>query len=282
MKIQRNRPFFAYIHTCEPHAPFEPPAPWDKHFDPEYTGNITGLRSGPHGFQKAEEPEDIAHEGALYDGEVSFADRKFGEFLDILESEELLDKTMIILIADHGEELQDHGDWNHSKTLYEEILRVPMIIGGDRRLPRGELRTARVGLVDVMPTVLSWAKAEIPDGSEGVDVIGLVDDEDSESGRVIFAENYEDIYEAVALVEGQRKLIYSFPPHREPEIELYDLASDPLEKSDLAEDSDAVNELLEKLLAYKSDKESLSRGEAAEKELDAESRERLRALGYID
>jgi arylsulfatase A-like enzyme len=282
LEAHRNRPFFIYVHTCEPHAPFEPPAPWNRHSDPEYAGSVTGFREGKYSYLEAVDPADVAHVIALYDGEVSLADHKFGEFLNILESKQLLEETMVFLIADHGEELMDHGDWNHSKTLYEEVLRVPMIVGGDDRLPSAQLEIPRTGLVDVMPTVLAWAGAPLPEDAEGSNIMDLIDQNDDANTRRIFAENYNPVYEAIALLRGTDKLIHNLSSRGEAELELYDLAADPAEKNNLSEESDLTGTLLEELLALKEEKESKSKGEVAEKELDVGSREKLRALGYID
>ena len=278
---QKHRPFFAYIHTCEPHMPYEPPAPWDMKFDPGYKGNITGQRDGPYARNTATEPEDIRHLVALYDGEISFADYQFGRFLDALESQGLLDKTMIIVIADHGEELYEHGGWGHRYTLYQELLRVPIIVGGDERIPSGSTCEAVAGLVDIMPTVLGWADVELPEGVEGLNLLDLLESDERGTDRVVFAENYYPKHESIAMLDDDKKIIYNMTPRERGEVEFYDLATDKGENENLA-GSSASEAMLARLKSLQSEKAGLSIGSTEEKQLDPETYERLKALGYIE
>jgi arylsulfatase A-like enzyme len=282
LRYHKHQPFFAYIHTCEPHAPYEPPEQWKGLYDEGYTGPITGQRLGPNGFFTAETPEEIRHVISMYDEDVTFGDYMFGKFLEMLEREQILDNTLIFVVADHGEELYDHGWWVHAMTLYEEVIRVPMILGGDKRLPKDERRTGRVGLIDVMPTALSWVGAELPNDMQGIDMLS-----DSAAGRpdpdrVLLAENYEEGYEALSILNGQLKFIYSKTDVGDPRMELYDLSSDPKELNNLAPEDERASFLRAKLLSEMDKKSAQSKGRPEEKELDPETVERLRALGYVD
>jgi arylsulfatase A-like enzyme len=281
LDMQKHRPFFAYIHTSEPHAPYEPPDPWSKAYDPEYTGPMTGVRTGPHGLLEASDSRDIEHARALYDGEISFADFQFGRFLDALRTRGMLDETLIIVISDHGEELHDHGGWNHGRTLYQELLRVPIILGGDSRIRTGLVSESYVGLVDIMPTVLGWAQAEMPETAEGVNLLTVAESVGGKEARTIFAENYYPGHETLAMVENGKKVIYNITPRQAGQVEFYNLALDKSETQNLA-DSESAYSMLARLKAFQQEKAGQYAGMPEEKALDPETYERLKALGYID
>ena len=97
----------------------------------------------------------------LYDAEVAFADEQLGRFFDELKKSSLYDNTLIILTADHGEAFYEHGHWEHSQTLYEEIIRVPLIAKWPGNTPK-ERRSSMVGEVDIFPTLLEAAGVAAP------------------------------------------------------------------------------------------------------------------------
>jgi arylsulfatase A-like enzyme len=242
---------------------------------------MTGVRTGPNGLLQATDPRDIMHARALYDGEISFADFQFGKFLDALRRKGMLDQTLIIVISDHGEELHDHGGWNHGRTLYEELVRVPIILGGDERIPAGLVSKSYAGLVDIMPTVLGWTDARIPESAEGINLMDIVESGGNDEARSIYAENYYPDHETIALVEDGKKVIYNITPRPPGEVEFYDLTVDRAETQNLA-DSGVAELMLAKLKAFQREKAGEHTGTADEKALDPETYERLKALGYID
>jgi hypothetical protein len=157
LETHRDRPTFFYIHTTEPHAPYVPPEGFAGRFDPDYTGWVNGTigpRGQPRGIDEAHPERDIDHMRALYDEEVLYADARFGMFLDLLGELRLRDRANIFLIADHGEELAEHGHWGHGPSLHTEVLHVPFVAAGPLITARGKVDVP-VQLHDVMPTILA-------------------------------------------------------------------------------------------------------------------------------
>src|SRR6185436_6011947 len=133
----RDRPFFLWVHYFDPHHPYSPPAPYDRRFAPPPAA--TGL------------PRRAV---ALYDGEIAFTDHQLGRLLDAIDAEGLAARTLVVVTADHGEGLMQHGHMGHGLHLYEEAVRVPLVFRWPGSLPAGALVPGPVEHVDLVPTVL--------------------------------------------------------------------------------------------------------------------------------
>lgn len=270
--------FFAYVHTAEPHRPYIPPPPYDAMFDPDYEGPTTGYFEGPDGYGQASSQADIDHVKALYDGEISFADAAFRRFLDGLEARGLRERTLIVLTSDHGEELSDRGGWNHGHSLYNELIRVPLLFAG-AGLPAGRRIAAPAQLVDVAPTILDIAGVPSPESFEGESLLGVMQGRDAErfADRDVFSMTTSQTPHA-AIIQRDWKAILA----ADGVLELYDLRRDPGELHDLASsEPERAARLRERIetLSYGGD------GWAAPQTyvpLSEEQVERLRALGYIE
>ncbi len=161
---ERNQdagPVFLYVHYIDPHDPYSPPAPYDDAFNQHADSPLR--QPGVDARSLGATPEDqdwIGRSVDLYDGEVLFVDHQIGRLLGGLEDLGLLDDAVVIVTSDHGEEFLDHGGIEHGRTLYEEVLRVPLLM----RLPNvatpGLVYDQPVGLIDLMPTILELAKVE--------------------------------------------------------------------------------------------------------------------------
>jgi arylsulfatase A-like enzyme len=159
---RRGQPTFLYLHTMDAHAPYRPPPPFDRRFPPH-----------PEPGREADDrsdyvvPGDLARIVAQYDGAIAYGDQEFGRFVRALRERGLYDRATIVFLADHGEELLDHGGWEHGHALYDELVRVPLVV----KYPRGRLagrRGARqVQLVDVLPTILESQRIPVPGGIAG-------------------------------------------------------------------------------------------------------------------
>jgi arylsulfatase A-like enzyme len=224
-----QRPFFAYVHTAEPHQPYDPPPPYDTLFDPDYRGPTTGKYEGPGGYGSARDPADIAHVAALYDGEIRFADDGVARLLRGLEHRGLLDDTVLILTADHGEELFERGDWHHGHSLFEELIRVPLIFAGPG-IPVGPRIALPVQLIDVAPTILDLAHARVLPSLEGESLVPLLEGKEIArlAGRPAYSTSTQ-IEGQMAVIQGRWKLITSPGGN----LQLYDLARDPGERNNL-------------------------------------------------
>ena len=154
---KRDQPFFAYAHFREPHFPFDPPRPFDMRFGPDGPipkalrrdlAWITAVNQG----RRRLTPEEQDHLVRLYDGNLAFADQEVGRLRRTLEAAGLWQKTLVILAADHGEALREHGFIGHNVQLYDESIHIPLIVRGPG-IAGGGRRQALVDLLDVAPTV---------------------------------------------------------------------------------------------------------------------------------
>lgn len=176
----RRRPFFAYLHYLDAHWPFRPEPPFDRLFPtPKGTLEFTkeewrGLRDRINDGIQSLGPEDRARLIALHDGAIAELDSRIGELLDALEARGALRRTVILLTSDHGEELFDHGKVGHGGTLFEEVLKIPMILAVPAGR-RGEASDVVARTLDVFPTLLDAAGIPIPRGLEGRSLVGARD-----------------------------------------------------------------------------------------------------------
>jgi len=174
------RPLFLYVHTIDPHDPYDPPAEQWRRF----AAPVTSLRRVSHDDLGRIRAEGEAHPerqaryakelSALYDAEVAANDEQFGLFVDELRRRERLDRALVVFTADHGEEFFEHGGLGHGQTLFPEVLRVPLVI----RFPggvNGGARLASARHVDVLPTILEAAGRPLPGTLEGepIDPFGV-------------------------------------------------------------------------------------------------------------
>jgi choline-sulfatase len=239
--------FFAWLHFYDAHAPYEPPAPYrDAHRHP-------------------------------YDGAVAFIDAQIGQLLDILERRGLLDRTVVVVVGDHGESLGDHGEWTHGLFVYESVLHVPLMI----RAPGSGLRGRRVSgvtrSVDVMPTVLELLGIRHEGPIDGESLLPLVAGERRDLRA--YAENLyphsQFGWSTVRALRSQRfKVIDTARP------ELYDLQHDPEERQNLFESRrDVAEPLLRRL--QRDEYLSIDRHGPEPRAVDLELQRRLGALGYV-
>jgi len=275
-----DRPFFLYVHTIDPHAPYAPPSPYLETFasgvDDPTVGEVETVRGLVLGSVEpsAALGRDLRQ---LYDAEVAANDASFGRLLDRLGELGELDDTVIVFTSDHGEAFGEHGSWTHGLDLYNEVLSVPLVM----RLPSGAGAGQVVGTpvqhIDLMPTVLDLCGIEAPGvlpGAVLLDASGMIA---VESDRTIFA--YLDYWGktgATALRDGW-KLIKPMSADFGSEIELFRHDKDRIESKGLAIQSPVRSGwLLAQLqIALKAEGVSLTT------EVDPETRAQLEALGYM-
>jgi arylsulfatase len=258
----QDRPFFLYLHYIDPHDPYDNPETAGNHspFEGEYRGPVAG--DWVHGLYTGklvlpDPARDLAHVSALYDSEVHYVDRAIGQVLAALRPE-VLAHTLVVLTADHGEELLDHGGWKHGQTLYEEQIHVPLIVRWDGHVPAGRRLAGTVRLLDVAPTLAAAAGAPPDPGWEGLDLLPALTGAAALAERPAFAEGLSSGPLRAAAVLGRWKLMAfnraePFAPGDELQdhlwrqdlarfarVELYDLARDPGERHNLAADSGGI------------------------------------------
>lgn len=238
LRANKGRRFFAYVHFREPHFPYDPPAPFDTKFGPDApltkeqrrdTAFFTDVNQGRRGFSDAERD----HLVRLYDGSLAFADQEIGALRRTLEAEGLLDHTVIVVAADHGEGLMEHGWIGHNVQLYEPLTRVPLIV----RFPAGQgprqtRVTGFVSLLDVAPTIADLFGAMGRGGSarefQGRSLLDLVA---GAPGRPAVLSRTVWDRPRYALRDDRYKFI---DDTRTGEEQLYDLQADPDERRNLA------------------------------------------------
>jgi len=285
LDARADESFFLFFHTYAAHE-FDPPA---EHRDalgigPALSADAESLRM-LQGEGRDPDERQRARLTDLYDGAVRQADAAVGALVDRLEALDLLEDTVLVVTSDHGKEIGEHGLVGHGHALYEELLRVPLLI----RLPdradvvRGTWRPGRSDepamLVDVVPTVLHALDLPLPRGVQGRSLLAPGPE------RTLLAE-VDNQAVKYALLRGDLKTIYS-PLDVEAfiantvEEETFDLASDPAEARPLAPDPDRVREVVETFDALRELARALGGGAEASG-LSETARGRLRALGYAE
>jgi arylsulfatase A-like enzyme len=303
IRANRDKNFFMFLHTYQIHNPYFTASPYNEAFL-EPGDKLTDINMARYNreWRYKTEPEAWRRNiMALYDAEILYTDAALIKpLVDTLKELGLYDRALIVLTADHGEEFFEHRSWLHTQGVYNEVLKVPLII----KLPRGDHRGQRVArwarLVDVMPTLLD--EMGIPGGgsySDGQSLSGFLTGPPSiEAGdeRPFLSEIDADASEnhlprKVALSLGRAKLIWNsdftreqlafltFPPPPFKRYEVYDLDQDPLEQRDVAQ---AKPELTRKLIgAMKDTYEQKTKAVGKPAAMTDEIREQLKALGYI-
>jgi arylsulfatase A-like enzyme len=285
---------FVYLHTAEPHAPYLPRAGFAGRFDPDFTGQLPlQPRSG---FPIVRSVRDLERARASYDEEVLYADDRLGAFLAALDRLGVRPRATILVTADHGEELNDHGAWGHGPSLYEEVLRTPLVVAGAGIPPSGRIaRPAQ--LYDVMPTILELAGVALPYALEGESLVPLLRDAAvgaRASGRPIVVAHHRFWARGVleyAVIDSRRwKLVFRYEPQTIPpappsRFQLFDLKADPDETSNLVmAHPEVTRRLVGELLAYAERQPRIVQPaeSAATLDYDPEQLEQLRALGYVE
>ena len=256
------RPLFLFLHTYQTHLPYLAPPEWADRFDPDYDGILRqaaarvraqraeGAEVQPDGQLLLADrerfgPRDVEHLLALYHGEVAYTDHELGRLWDSLRARGSLDRTLVVVTSDHGEEFGEHGRFGHHQ-LHRETQRVPLILrfpGGSAALGAGTVVGEPVGLLDLFPTLLEAAGLEPgPDTGARSLLPGL------RRGRVkprpIFAETTEHLYpfdgRELPFRRSLRHDGRAFLATRQggvEELAVYDLAADPGETAPLYEAS---------------------------------------------
>lgn len=276
-----ERPFFAYLHFMDPHGPYRPPPEHRRRFAGPYAGKdfiaagdpnpiARGLRPG--GTPVVLEAADREHLLALYDEEISWWDQRFGELLRSLAERGLLERTVLVVAADHGEAFLEHGQVKHCNTVFEEETRTPLLLRLPGAAPRRAQRFADpVENVDIAPTVLAALELAPESAFAGRNLLPLLAAAGSGGGRATSAQG-----SLRGLVEGGFKLVLDLESGQES---LYDLGADPAEQNDLARQRPEELRRLRRSLA---DHLTATEG-PRERSVAAgrEAAERLRSLGYL-
>lgn len=228
---QKGDRFFAYVHTIDPHVPYAPPKEFrTKYWNRAYRGPIKQRSTGDQLARiKTGKMEvgrdDKAYLEALYDGEVTFNDHHFGRLMEGLRERGLYDNTLVLIIADHGEEFWDHGSVGHGHSLYEEMIHSPMIMRYPGRLKAGVRVPHVVSMVDLVPSVLDLLKLPHHGALEGVSFVDTLDTVGAPHPRLAVS---DFLYRKKSVRAGRYKWISAGRKG-----ELYDVVGDRREKSNV-------------------------------------------------
>ncbi len=284
LEARGDSDFFLFLHYYDPHWHYDPPAPYDRAFDPTYQGEATGIWWD---FKELDarsiDARDLNHIQALYDGEILYTDRQLERLFQEMKRLGVFQNALVVVTSDHGEEFLDHGQWEHQKTLYEEQLRVPLLIKFPNAAMGSRRVSGQVSLVDVAPTVLAALGVPAPPTFEGRSLLDAArGSEVAEAEAWAETEHTIDGSRKIAVRRGASgtKSIFTLT-ESDIKIELFDLGRDPRETERL--DDGGSREALEgRLAAYLAEAEARRRGKSPpEVELDPKALERLRFLGYV-
>ncbi len=271
------QPFFVFAHYWDPHFDYIPPAPFDTLFDPDYPGSVNakGFMTNP-AINPDMDPRDLYHIISLYDGELRWTDLHIGKLVQTLDDLDVLDRTIIVLVGDHGEEFFEHGGKGHRNTLYNEVIHVPIIFWIPGGIYAKEVRS-NTSTVDVMPTILDLLGIAPPTPIDGQSLVSSFSSRPDSlaAERPIYSELSDFLW---AMIKGHFKIIFD---SKTGNWELYDLARDPQETHNLASELPAVTQdLSRKLQAWitTQNRRKLARKRAIQ---DSQTRRQLKALGYI-
>jgi arylsulfatase A-like enzyme/Tfp pilus assembly protein PilF len=243
LEKQGAQPFFLFFHLYDPHTPYEPPEPFLSKY-PEH-----------------------------YDGEIAYSDSVLGDLIAVLKRKGLYDKSLIILLSDHGEGLNEHGEEEHGIFLYREALQVPLIVKLPDSRRAGASVKIPVQLVDVFPTILERTETPPPKTGRrpGQSLLSFLDGGVS---RPVYSESYYPRFhfgwsDTESLIEGNDHFI------RAPLPELFDLASDAGEKKNLVQENRRV------YARMRAGIEPFIKDAVAPSGFDPEEAAKLAALGYV-
>lgn len=278
-------PVFLFVHLWDVHYDFLPPAEYVERFDPDYAGDLTGVDFlGNPRIAPGMPRRDYEHLLALYDAEIRFTDDMIAGIFDALRAAGRFDDALVIVTADHGEEFLEHGAKGHQKTLFEEVVRVPLIV----RAPgsaTASVRSEQVRLIDLLPTVLDVAGISVGGDVQGRSLAPLLRGEALPEEPALL-ELLADGRAFRALRTNAGKVISYAPGDAR---RYYDLRTDPRERLSLERGDPVLEESLEELKAHTVDalrvRQELRRGVDAlapdAPDLDG-LLQQLHGLGYID
>ena len=301
--LDRNedKNFFLFIHTYQTHNPYACPYPYKTMFVNQQARwrhiDLIGYLGGQGGIFNCLPDEERKNIVDLYDGEIRYTDEKLvGALVEKLKDMNIYDETMIIFTSDHGEEFYDHKGWGHGHSLYDEIIKVPLII----KFPDSRFREKKinniVSLVDVMPTILEEVGVNFNESNfDGRTLFPVLEGKEKES-RAFLADVADNILNShipqkTAMNFGNKKLIinrrfteedsafFFSPPPSFPAVELFDVKEDRFEKENIADKEPKIVNLILKQTEELYDE--AKKRKILKMEIDKKLLEQLKALGYV-
>lgn len=264
LERHRNERFFLFLHTYQVHGPHNPPAEFNR-------------------FSVADVDPALSmkKQDALYRGEILYTDREMQRLLDALDSLHLAENTVLIVTADHGEAFGERGVFGHGHDLTQELMHIPLLVRAPGIAKQGLRIEGRASLVDIPPTILDLANVPIPPGIQGRTLVGQMAGE-SDEDVVVYAEVPEKGVPTLAIWEANTKWV--FPGPDEPP-QVFDVSGGA--ETQLVEVPPEVlarGEAHRKAFDTKTQlsRAGLATSGAGHADIDDDTKDQLRALGYID
>lgn len=277
-RVQKQR-FFAYVHFREPHLPYRPADSVLANFRNHPDFQLPIFK--PWFFPPADQKERLVQ---CYDANLAFVDRQVGKIVERVRALNLKDNTIIVVVSDHGEAFGEHAHWGHMSQLYNEVIRIPMIL----RLPgepqlEGRRITDLVGTIDLMPSFLDLLNFSTKGiFLNGRSLLPILAGERQDEDRPLLSQAYEQ--RAFSLLLGNFKYIDHRHKERDQD-EFYSLVEDPQEKANLMEKYPILSSWYRiELGKIRRELNQFARHLDVDQEtamIDKEMEEKLKALGYL-
>jgi choline-sulfatase len=244
LEAQSGKPFFLWVHVYDPHAPYQPPAPYKEQY-----------------------------QARLYDGEIAYADHELGRLFDAVRRKS--DKTLIAILSDHGESLGEHGEYTHGVFLYDSTLRIAFLLAGPG-VPAGLRVKQQARTIDLLPTILDLMGGRAPASVQGASLMPYFQGKDAGTA-VSYAETlYPKINMGWAELRAIRTNHWKYI--RAPKPELYDLSLDAAESSNVIQSHAAEVQRFEAQLRAVIGTGGAEKVETAM--IDRRTLDQLQSLGY--
>ncbi|HWF67100.1 MAG TPA: sulfatase-like hydrolase/transferase [Acidobacteriaceae bacterium] len=246
---QQKQPFFIWVHFYDAHLPYNPPEEFRKQY--------------PHN---------------LYDAEIAYTDQQLGRLLGGIRKKSPADKTLIVLLADHGEGLGDHGEYEHGVFLYDSTVRIPWIMVGPG-IPAGIRIQQQAREIDVLPTVLDFLGGKASPAVQGTSMLPTLNGK-----QVPSTYSYEEtLYPKLSYGWSELRGIHTahWMYVRAPKPELYDLHTDPGELNNVIDAHPKEYRELEQQLKSASRLGNKETETVVANQMDQKTTEQLRSLGYV-
>jgi arylsulfatase len=285
-----DRPFLLWLHYVNPHAPYEPPAPWDTAFLDADASRGPKLRpvEGFHGGvpkQWAVPGKSLGWYVARYDGEIAAVDAEVGKLLDALDGSPVRDCTLVVITTDHGESLGEHDYYfDHGEDLFDPSIRIPLLVAGPG-VEAGRRTDVLATTLDLVPTVLDAAKVSYPPDLAGESLLPALRGERRPDRPRLQGQNDRNLLGAW----GPRFKVVATPSDAGARHALYDRESDPGETRDASrarterarEERRELELFRERIDAQLARTRRLVEGRSGEARLSPEACEKLKAMGYV-
>ncbi len=315
LERHRDEPFFLYAHATDPHAPYRPPAGFEKEFanpadTPEFNRDYAKLRdNGQYGGgtvvsragcqQNGVDPDRFIHRAIdRYDGEILHNDKSLELLAGKLQQLGILDTTLIVVLSDHGEEFWEHGWTAHGQSLYQELAHSAFLMWNPKLLPIPRRVAEPVQLIDVMPTILELLDLKSPEIVEGQSLVPLAKGRPFHRRNPVMTSRFasaqakpdgpvpENRINTFAVIDTNWKLIYREKGKEVglSRVEMYDRRTDRGEtKNVAAEHPDEVERMMTELGRWMDAQKQIRIviGRGTPSTLDERTLEQLRSLGYI-